>query len=295
MGMYKYISLLVLFLLGCKKEEPEQFISRVINFSEPQRVTIQGYDGVIMEPFITRDDSKLFFNNSNSAANTDLHWATKLNDTTFAYQGLIANVNTDALEGVATMDENNNFYFVSTRSYNQDFSTIYSGVFQSGNISNVSLVEGISRKEAGVVNFDVEVSNDGKQLYMVDGTYDDQGGPYTANFVLVEKSGNAFERSSVSDEVFKNINTDDLEYAAGISKDGLELFFTRIKAPINANSIAQIYYSVRSSTDVAFPIANLLEKATGFVEGPTISGDGQRLYYHKKEGNTFVLYLVRRQ
>lgn len=292
---YKQITLLALLLLGCQKEEQEENLSSFISFGEPQRVTINGYDGVIMEPFITRDDSKLFFNNSNSpAVNTELHWATKINDTTFEYQGLIENVNTDALEGVATMDENNNFYFVSTRSYDQDFSTIYQGVYQSGSINSVSLIEGISLQEPGVVNFDVEVSADGRFLYTVDGTYDANGGPYTSNFVLVEKNGTTFSRSVESDELFKNINTDDLEYAAGISSDGLELYFTRIIAPISPNSLAQIYYSKRKSTEVPFPLSRLLDKIDGFVEGPTVSGDGQRIYYHKRVGDTFQLYMVRK-
>ena len=295
MGNYKKIALLVLLQLGCQKEEPVQNLSPLLNFSEPQKVTMLGYDGVIMEPFITRDDSRLFFNNSNSAVNTELHWAAKVDDTTFDYQGVLANVNTNALEGVATMDENNNFYFVSTRSYDQDLSTIYKGIYQSGMVSGVSLVEGISKQEPGQVNFDVEVSNDGNYLYVVDGTYDSSGGPYTANFVVVEKNGSTFSRSTISDEVLQHINTNNLEYAAGIAADGLELYFTRITAPISANSLARIYYSVRSSVNVPFPMPQLLEVANGFVEGPTVSGDGQRIYYHKREDDTFTLYMVSKQ
>lgn len=295
MSIYKQIVFLVVLLLGCQKEEQGQNLSSFTSFGEPQQVTINGYDGVIMEPFITRDDSKLFFNNSNSpAVNTELHWATKINDSTFEYQGLLNNVNTDALEGVATMDENNNFYFVSTRSYEQDLSTIYQGVYQSGSVNSVSLVEGISKLEPGAVNFDVEVSADGRFLCMVDGTYDSNGGPYTASFVLVERKGTTFSRSDQSDELLKNINTNDLEYAAGISSGGLELYFTRIKAPINSNSLARIYYSKRKSTEVFFPFPTLLDKIDGFVEGPTVSGDGQRIYYHKKVGDTFQLFMVRK-
>ena len=34
--------------------------------------------------------------------------------------------------------------------------------------------------------------------------------------------------------------------------------------------------------------------ATGFVEGPALSPDEDSLYYHKREGNLFVIYRVTR-
>jgi hypothetical protein len=66
-----------------------------IAFAPPQAVSIQGYDGHIMEPFLSRDGSILFFNNLNAPTeNTNLHWSTKINDTLFQYQGELDNVNT---------------------------------------------------------------------------------------------------------------------------------------------------------------------------------------------------------
>src|SRR5882762_4659758 len=108
------------------------------DFSKPERVMIRGYDGEAMEPFVSRDGKYLFFNNSNDPkVNTDLHWAKRVDDATFQYKGKIGGVNTDALEGVASMDRTNRFYFVSTRSYNQTASTLYRGTFKEGNVTDI--------------------------------------------------------------------------------------------------------------------------------------------------------------
>jgi len=83
-----------------------------------------------MEPFLSRDGKYLFFNNSNDPrVNTNLHWATRIDDLTFQYKGEIQGVNTNALEGVPSMDRNSVFYFVSNRSYDQTASTIYRALF----------------------------------------------------------------------------------------------------------------------------------------------------------------------
>ncbi len=93
-------------------------------FSNPEMVQILGYDdnqgnsNDAMEPFISRDGNYLFFNNSNSPnVDTNLFWATRVDDVTFQFQGQIAGVNSTALDAVPSMDSNNNFYFITTRSY----------------------------------------------------------------------------------------------------------------------------------------------------------------------------------
>src|SRR5262249_44839471 len=58
-------------------------------FSNPQQVTIAGYSGDAMEPFISRDGKYLFFNNSNTATTTRLFWATEMDPVTFRFQGEI--------------------------------------------------------------------------------------------------------------------------------------------------------------------------------------------------------------
>src|SRR5271165_3074338 len=60
-------------------------------FGPPQDVTLEGYTGDAMEPFLTRDGKYLLFNNSNQPpTNTNLQWAERIDDLRFVYRGEIA-------------------------------------------------------------------------------------------------------------------------------------------------------------------------------------------------------------
>jgi hypothetical protein len=286
-------NLAFLFFSCSSSNDDDVLAPATIRFDSPQRVTVQGYDGQIMEPFLSRDGNTLFFNNlNNPSVNTNLHWSTRINNTLFEYQGELQGVATESLEGVPTMDQNNNMYYVYTGDYFQTLNSIYTGSYNDGNITNISVVENLSRNEPGWLNFDVEVSNDGQSLYFVDGLYDENGGPREANFVIARKNGNQFLRDPNSNILFANINTDDLEYAAAISKNELELCFTRIIGDISVNSEARIYIATRTSTNLPFSEPQEIIEITGFVEGPTFSANDTGLYYHKKENEDFVLYYI---
>jgi hypothetical protein len=262
-------------------------------FGGAQRITLRGYSGDAMEPFVSRDGRYLLFNNSNDpAANTNLHYAERIDDATFQYRGEIQGVNTAALEGVPTMDRAGRLYFVSTRSYKESLSTVYRGRFAGGRVSGIELVPGVSRREPGMVNFDVEVSPDGATLYLADGRF---RGPFpeTADLFVAERRGDAWMRAANSDELLRNVNTDALEYAACISADGLTLFFTR--APRGFAHPPQIYVSQRRDAREPFGRPQRLLAAAGFVEAATLSPDERSLYYHRRDGKQYVLYRVTRQ
>jgi hypothetical protein len=88
-----------------------------VDFADPKAVEIVGYQSHAMEPFISRDGRYLLFNNRNDPSeNTDLHWAERLSDLSFRYRGRIEGVNTDALEGVPSLDHEGTLYFISPRS-----------------------------------------------------------------------------------------------------------------------------------------------------------------------------------
>jgi Tol biopolymer transport system component len=262
-------------------------------FTNPQPVTIEGYSQDAMEPFISPDGNYLFFNNSNSATQTNLYYATRIDDLTFQFQGEIGGANATGLNAVASMDVNNIFYFVSPRSYPQTFSTIYSGSFSNGSLSNVALVPGISKDKLGDVNFDQCISPDGSTLYFVDGVFNGGSIPQSASIAVATRNGNQFARLKNSAKIMRKINTDGLNYAPDISKSGLEFFFTRIPGrPPTPPPV--IYTATRASTSQPFGKPRKIEAITGFAEAPALSPDEKSLYFHLNVNGTFVIYRVTR-
>jgi WD40-like Beta Propeller Repeat len=290
-----YIFLSLIFS-ACNRDNKTVNPNPVIEFGLPVKVEMIGYSGNIMEPFISRDGKTLLFNNLNAAPeNTNLHWATKINDTTFQYNGEITGVNTADLEGVPTLDNIGNLYFVSTHNYSTTLSTIYQCNFLNGTAANVQLTNGVSKLQPGWLNFDVEVSADGQTIYFVDSKFDQTGNPATADLVIAKRTNSGFQRLSSSDGIMQNINSNELEYAACISVDQLELYFTRLAVPFTATSSPEIFLSTRQNVNEPFNTPAKVQSITGFVEGATIAPDQKTLYYHKKENNKYVLYLVRKK
>jgi hypothetical protein len=258
-------------------------------YGPSERVTIVGYDGNAMEPFLSRDGRYLLFNNSNDAAvDTNLHYAERVDDLTFTYKGEIRGVNTPALDAVATLDRNGTLYFVSTRSYDQTLSTIYRGQFLDGQVTNVELVAGISKLQAGSVNFDVDVSADGNTLYFVDGVFAN-GTLLTARLAIALRSGSAFTRAPNSDHLLQNVNSSTMQYAACSSADALHLFFTKVDA-----DGPHIYQSVRESISEPFSQPVRVANVGGFVEAPALSAGESSLYFHRKDADQFSIYRVAR-
>ncbi|MCA9905683.1 MAG: hypothetical protein KC547_17630 [Anaerolineae bacterium] len=265
------------------------------DFGNPERVTIQGYDDHAMEPFLTRAGAYLLFNNRNDpSTDTNLHWARRIDDLTFEYLGEIDGVATTDLEGVPTMDSQGTLYFVSTRSYFTTFSTLYTGQFDEGTVTDVRLVPGISLETPGIVNFDVEVSADGTHLYFVDALFDQNGRPLTADLVIAERQADGFVRLPESVDLLANVNSDILEYAAAISNDERELFFTRVDFEAVPLESPKIYRAYRESVDEPFGCPARVTAMDGFVEAATFSPDEQALYYHKLENQRYVIYRVTR-
>jgi hypothetical protein len=294
MKNYFKLILIVVILFSCEKNELDNN-SRSISFEAPQRVTIIGYDDHAMEPFLSRDGNTLFFNNSNHPSeNTNIHFASRVNDLTFQYQGLIEGVNTEQLDGVPTLDRNGNFYFVSTNSYLSTLASIYSGSYSDGVVSNIQIVQGVSKNLIGWLNFDVEVSSDGNFLFFVDGRFDDNGGPYEADILIAMKLGmNEFVRLT-DQSIMKNINTSALEYAACISSDMLELYFTRVDAPLTENSSPKLYVATRETDSQPFCKPYMIQEIDGFVEAATLSANDSLVYFHKYVNGKFEIHMCRK-
>jgi hypothetical protein len=262
-------------------------------FSTPERVSIRDYNGDAMEPFVTKDGQYLLFNDKNDPrANTNLHFAVRIDDLTYRYRGELKGVNTPALEGVPSLDRKGTLFFVSTRSYKDTLSTLYRGHFDDGAVSGIQLVTGVSLQQLGIVMFDAEIAADGNTLFVVEGEFSGRPHPNTADIAIAVRDGMGFRRLPSSTIVLKNVNTKALEYAPAVSTDLLELFFTR--ADQRGATPPMILRTVRRSIDEPFGMPQRVSGITGFVEAPTLSGDGRSIYYHKAEGGRFVIYRTTR-
>jgi hypothetical protein len=259
------------------------------SFTTLRSVTIQGYSASAMEPFISRDGQFLFFNTSNVPPNIpSLQFATRIDAQTFKYQGQVAGVNrSGVLSGTPTMDRNGMLYFISPRSYPQTLSTVYAGQFASGQVAAVQLVSGVSGGTPGVVDFDVEVSPDGATLYVSVGHFSGGSNPDSASLAIFDKTGTGFIPDPHSAQILHSVNQAGmLTYAASVSTDGLELFFTRA-SPVGGGP--SIYRAVRKRIGLPFGHVQRVGAATGFVEAPSISADGTTLYFHRLVGTHFEI------
>ena len=262
-------------------------------FGNLEPVTLRGYSGDAMEPFITRDGRYLLFNNRNDpSVDTQLQLAERVDDVTFDYRGELLGANSAALDGVPSLDSSGTLYFVSTRSYAQDLTTVYRGQFAAGTVSGVGEVPGVSRNEAGWVNFDAEISADGRTLWLVDGHFSAGAALESADLLFATQQDSGFVRSADSGRILATVNTPALEYAPAIRADGLELFFTRVES-ITTGTPA-LWRTSRPTPQDAFGMPERVTAASGFVEGPTLSPDGRSLYFHRLENGTFRICRVTR-
>jgi hypothetical protein len=265
-------------------------------FQNPERVAVRGYDGEIVDPFISRDGRYLFFNTTHfDPSKTALHYADRTDDLTFVYRGKIGGVNIDGvLTAVCSLDRDGNFYFISPRSHEGMLATIHRGKFKDGVVTDIRPIMGLNRP--GQISFDMEISADGNTLYFVDaimsGSKVPGAGPRSAHLAIAIRDGDTFQRLEKSAEMLATINTaENLEYGACTSADGSELFFDRFT--IGEKSFG-IWRAVRPSVDVPFGTAQRVSVLNGFVEAQTLSPDGRSLYYQKREGDRFQFYRVTR-
>ncbi|NUP85354.1 MAG: PD40 domain-containing protein [Burkholderiaceae bacterium] len=263
-------------------------------YSRPRPVTLVGYDDDAMEPFLTRDGRVLLFNNSNDpAAQTDLHWAERVDDTTFAWRGRLQGVNTDSLEGVPSTDNQGQLYFVSPREYASTRATVYRGRLHDGRVESLQRLDSLASSGLAMVVFDAEVSADGQWLALSEGRFVGAGAPITADLLIARRQGAEFQRLPASSHWLAAINTGALEYAACWSNDRRTLLFTRAGDSSNGGA-PSIWITHRGSDDQPFQPPLRLSRLDGFVEAPALSPDERLLYYHRRDGQRWRIYVAER-
>ncbi|MCB1382017.1 MAG: PD40 domain-containing protein [Notoacmeibacter sp.] len=250
------------------------------------KVIVRGYDGDVMEPFLTRDGKVLLFNNSNARPErTNLHAARAVSSTLFAYAGPLDAINSGALDAVASTDDTGKLYFVSTADYLETRSTLFAANLTGAKAAMRQPVHGLARG-LGWLHFDAEISADGTELYVAEGRFTGKPVPDSADLVLARRTGDgfAFDRS---DPVFDAVNTDALEYAPCVSRDGLTLYFTRLEKGAAA---PQIHVARRNSRDAAYEASGPLP-LDGFVEAAALSPDEKHIYFHRKTPDGYRLFV----
>jgi hypothetical protein len=286
------LPILAVFAWACA-QAPPSVAPAWAQFQSPEQVTIAGYDGDAMEPFLSRDGAVLFFNNSNEPPEqTDIHWAERIDDLNFRYRGRVEGATSETLDGVPTMSAAGRFCFVSPRRYEETLATIYCGAWADGELSAPQLQTDVSVHIRGRLVFDVELTATADALVLADGVF--RGGPMpaAADLRLARSRDGAFHLSPGDDALFANLNTDALEYAAGLSANGLLIAFTRAEGlpPFVRTSV---WIARRGGETEAFGAPVRIEAITGaIVEEPTFAPDSRAIYYHRRTGDRLAIWRV---
>ncbi len=259
-------------------------------FSPMQPVTIQGYSDHAMEPFIARDGETLFFNNRNEPAEeTDLHWATRLDDTHFRYRGALGSANSNHLDGVASLARDGTFAFTSLRAFDSGGATIWMGRWTGGAVAGLNLVTALRPGPPPRFNMDGEIAASGAHFYVTDNLWALVGGLRTSDIRVSVRENGRWRRAPEFNSWFAAINTRNaLEYAPATNEAETELYFTRLTRPFLRPPRFETFVSVRANATAPFGAPARIDALQGYVEAPTVAPDGA-LYVHAMVNGRFTI------
>lgn len=274
--------------------------SRLVSQSYPVygpeiKVFISGYADHAMEPFLSPDGNTMFFNSLNSGDSTRLHYATRVDDSTFTYIGEVVGANepmNPQLNAVASMDTAGNFVWVSARGWPINMDNLHRGDYSNGIVTNVNRVHGTFYVyQPGWIIMDAAVTYDGNELYYCNAFFDTCAVPCAASLGIASKVNDSTFNTTVSSQtILQHVNdTDYIVYAPQLSTDGLELYFTRL---LIGSYDTEICVSVRPTVSDTFSTPLVLySEFPNVPEAATVSTAGTLMYYHKKINGTFALFL----
>ena len=301
------ILLAITIISACANDTIVGPTANTIVYSNPVQITINGYTSHAMEPFISPDGNTLFFNSINDGNNTKIYYATKVDNTTFTFEGELEGANeTQAaqLNAVADLDALNNFYWTSVRDYPAQIDNLHHGTYTNGAVYDVGRVQGdFYNTNPGWLIMDHGISHDGKFLYYNNARFDETNclGP-CETFLGIAKliSPKNFMKTADSDDMLQNINDSNyIYYAPCITTDNLELYYTRYaKGIVTANTLAEICVATRAANTDVFSKPVVLFSNTignGIIEAPTLTTDKQLMYYHQKVNGIHVIMMRTRE
>lgn len=310
--MKKTTYLLTLFLAiamigACANDTIIDPSSKTIVYSNPIQVTINGYTSHAMEPFISPDGNTLFFNSINDGNNTKIYYATKVNSTTFTFEGELDGTNeiqAAQLNAVADLDALNNFYWTSVRDYPAKTDNLHHGTYTNGAVFDIGRVQGdFYNTNSGWLVMDHGISHDGQFLYYNNARFDETNcmGPCETFLGIAKWTGpKNFMKTADSDDMLQNINDSNyIYYAPCITTDNLELYYTRFaKGTVTANTLAEICVATRTADSDVFSQPTVLFSnsiGNGIIEAPTLTADKQLMYYHQKVNGIHVIMMRTRE
>lgn len=257
-------------------------------FAPMQPVAIEGYSDHAMEPFIARDGQTLFFNNRNEPAEeTDLHWATRIDDTHFRYQGSVATANSNHLDGVASLARDGTFAFTSLRDFESRGATIWMGRWSGRALDALNLETALRPGPPPRFNMDGELSASGAHFYVTDNLWALIGGLRTSDIRMAVRENGRWRRAPEFDPWFAAINTRNaLEYAPATNEAETELYFTRLTRPFLRPPRFETFVATRESASDPFGAPVRIDALQGYVEAPSVAPDGA-LYVHAIVDNRF--------
>jgi hypothetical protein len=259
-------------------------------FAPMQPVAIEGYADHAMEPFIARDGQTLFFNNRNEPAEeTDLHWASRIDDTHFRYRGAITSANSNHLDGVASFARDGTFAFTSLRAFESRGATIWMGRWTGEAVTALSLETALRPGPPPRFNMDGELSASAARFYVTDNLWALIGGLRTSDIRLAVRENGRWRRAPEFDSWFAAINTRDaLEYAPATNEAETELYFTRLTRPFLRPPRFETFVAVRDSANEAFGRPERIGALRGYVEAASVAPDGA-LYAHAMLNGRFTI------
>ena len=133
-------------------------------------------------------------------------------------------MNTPDLDGVPSVDDQGWLYWTATYRYFQTDSVIHRARLSGASASGRELVPGLGR-ERGWIQFDAEISPDGRTLYVAEGWFGG-GRVDKADLYIARRDGAGFLIDR-QDRTMDAVTTDAQEFAPAISRDGLTLYVTR--------------------------------------------------------------------
>jgi hypothetical protein len=269
-------------------------------FGNETPVTINGLTFDAMEPSLSTDGNALFFNSLNDGITTSLYYASKVNDSVFNYVGLVPIINqtiTPRLDAVASSDSSNNFYWVSLRSYPTYLENLYRIKFLNVGYTNYGKVYGdFYINQPGYLIMDATTNYYGNQLIYCNAYFNNCSGlPCKASMGIAAKiNDSTFNKVINTSSLMYNVNdtVNYIVYAPHITKDGLELYYTRL---LKTGTQTEIVVSVRTNTINPFSVPAVLVSSPSIApEGPTLTSDKSKMYYHKKSGSLYKIFYQKR-